>query len=168
MALKPVQMLLKRQLSSCLMQGKTSITESGITVSTDRVLDEIILFFRTDSDEGRSCLDAMGSRFCDCLVFYTKESEQEEMLCFLELKANGLKDAKVQIDKTHQKVKMLLVTKKLQATYMACICMRRQAPLGDMRHVEELKRTFGRDNVRIKQGIKDDTRLGDFFRKRTT
>lgn len=50
------------------------------------------------------------------------------------------------------------------ATYMACICMRRQAPSGDMRHAEEPKRTFGRDKVRIKH----DKYLGEFFRKRTT
>lgn len=158
-------MLLKQQLSPCLIQGKTSITESGITVSTDRILDEIILFYRTDSDEGRTCLGAMGSRLCDCLVFYTKESESEEILCFLELKAAGLKDAKEQIIQTHQKIKTLLDMNMLQATHMACICMRRQAPLGDMRHIDELKRRFGKDKIRIKQGIDHDKKLGDFFRR---
>lgn len=96
MAPTPLLTLLQQQLSECLMQG-TSISESGLTVSTDKLSGEIILFFRIDSIAGRRGLGMEDLKVCDCLVFYAKENEQREMLCFLELKAAGLDKATQQI-----------------------------------------------------------------------
>ena len=163
---KPLKALLEEFLSQCQMNG-TSITASGIKVSTNKHTDEDIIFFDIDSPEGRACLEmnVEGLKICDCLVFYSKETELEEKLCFLELKAAGLEEAKNQIISVHRKVKQILHTKSIQqVTLMACICMRRHVPTGDMRYAEELKNIFGRNNVHVKSGItKPYTKLGDDF-----
>lgn len=98
---------LEEQLFSCKLQG-TSITEAGITVSTDRVAEEVILFFRIDSEVGRVCLNLVDQKVCDCLIFYAKEPVSTEVLCFLELKAAGLNEAIKQIINAHRKIKQLL------------------------------------------------------------
>jgi len=163
---KPLLALLKQRLSSCLMTG-TSITESGLTVSMKRKLDEIVHFFRIDSDGGRRELGMVDLKVCDCLVIYTKEIERDEVLCFLELKGGRLDDAKEQIISTHGKVTQILNTERIQQNVIlkVCICMRQQAPSGFVRHEAELKRLFGRDHVRLKFGVKHYKELGDFFRK---
>lgn len=169
MAPNLVYNLLKQRLAACLMEGTTSITEYGITVSTERLSGEIILFFRIDSDAGRICLDMVGLKACDCLVFYTRETEQEEKLCFLELKGNGLASAVQQIVSAHRKIKLLLEANHIQnVTLIACICMRHQVPQGDLRHADELKRYFGKGNVHLKCGRKHYTELGLLFRKRAS
>ena len=162
---KPLLALLKQRLSSCLMAG-TSITESGLTVSMERKLDEIIHFFRVDSDGGRRELDMVGLKVCDCLIIYTKEMKQDEVLCFLELKGGRLDDAKEQIMSTQGKVKQILSAERIQQNIIlkACICMRQQAPSGFMRHEAELKRLFGKEHVRLKFGVKHYKELGDFLR----
>ncbi len=169
MAPKPLLALLKQRLSSCLMTG-TSITESGLTISTNRLSDEIIYFYRVDSEEGRRDLDMVDAKVCDCLILYIKEIEPDETLCFLELKGARLDDAKEQIISTHRKLKQMVETEYIQQNIIlkACVCMRQQAPSGSMRHEAELKRVFGKDNVHLKYGLnKHYTKLGDdFLRKR--
>ncbi len=165
MVQKPLLVFLKQKLSSCLMAG-TSITESGLTVSMERKSDEIVHFFRIDSVGGRYALDMINLKVCDCLVIYTKEVEQDEVLCFLELKGGRLDDAKEQIISTHSKVKQILRAERIQQNiiFKVCICMRQQAPSGFIRHEAELKRLFGKNHVRLKFGVKHYKELGDFFR----
>ncbi len=165
---KPLLELLKQRLSSCQMTG-TRITESGLTVSTDKMLDEIIFFFRVDSEAGRRNLDMVGLKVCDCLVFYMKEIEPGENLCFLELKGARLDDAAEQIINTYHKIKQILDTERIRQniTLKACVCKRQQAPSGYMRHEATLKNKFGRGNVLLKFGTKHYKELGDFLRKRT-
>ena len=158
--------ILKQQLAACQLSG-TSITESGITVSTNRLPEEIIFFFRTDSEAGRAGLGMAGdAKACDCLVFYAKKDEIGELLCLLELKAADIGAAKEQIKRVHEKVKQLIITHQLQHIILtACICMRHQAPAGDMHHIKELRQIFGKGNVHLKSGVKKYTELGSFLRK---
>ena len=164
MAPTPLLTLLQQQLSECLMQG-TSISESGLTVSTDKLSGEVILFFRIDSIAGRSALGMEDLKVCDCLVFYAKENEQREMLCFLELKAAGLDKATQQILSVYRKVKQLLETNHIQFVILkVCICMRHQVPAGELRHAKELKRIFGPDNVHLKFGTRHYKQFGLLLR----
>lgn len=166
MASQPLSALLLQILSSCQLNG-TSITESGISVSTNKLPGEIISFFRIDSDSGRNSLGMVGLPCCDCLIFYTKQGTIRELVCFLELKAAGLKAAKQQIMSVYPKIKQLIDENRLQSTTLtACICMRHQAPLGDLRYADELKKTFGRENVHLKFGVRHYEGLGQFMRGR--
>lgn len=168
MAPTPLLTLLQQKLSSCLMQG-TSISESGLTVSTDKLSGEVILFFRIDSAAGRSSLGMEDLKVCDCLVFYATENEQREMLCFLELKAAGLDKAAQQILSVYRKIKLLLETNRIQlVTLKACVCMRHQVPLGDLRYAGELKRVFGPGNVHLKFGTRHYQQFGIILRSKTT
>ena len=165
MASKPLRALLEQRLELCKMTG-TSITEDGITVSADKLNGEFILFFRIDSEAGRNCLDMAGLRACDCLVFYTLETQQEEDLCLLELKAAGLDQAAEQIFSAYYKVKQLLATSHIQcATWKAFVCLRHNVPAGDLRHVAKLKSHFGKDNFSYKTVKKQYKEFGSFLRR---
>lgn len=75
MSTKRMLVVLRQHLATCQMSG-TSITEAGITVSTNRFTEEIIFFFRTDSDAGRAGLGmATDTKACDCLVFMPKKTK---------------------------------------------------------------------------------------------
>ena len=160
---KPLQVLLKKHLLSCILEG-TKIKESGITVSTDRKPGEVIFFFRLDSDEGRKALQMVNDRCCDCLVFYTKEGKKSEILCFLELKGAGLNHAVNQIISAYQPIKKLLDANRIQNVILiACICMRHQSP-PEMRVLAKLKPIFSR-HVYTKFGTNEYKDLGTLFRK---
>lgn len=164
--MKTVEKVLDEHLLPCKMT-KRSITESGLTVSTDIRPGEIIIFFRIDCADGRLCLGMdKDSKCCDGLVFYVAINVRNEKLCFLELKAAKLKDAKEQIVKAYDHVKQLLDAEHVSdAVQMACICMKNQASPSEMRNIDELKRIFGKNNVRLKTGVKHDKELGDFLRR---
>ncbi len=166
MAVQTVKKMLDEHLQLCKTTDR-SITESGLTVSTDIRPGEVIIFFRIDCADGRLRLgmDA-DSKCCDGLIFYVQINERNEKLCFLELKAARLKDAKEQIIKVYNHVKQLLDAERISdVIQMACICMKNQASPSDMRNIDDLKRLFGRNNVRLKTGIRHDKQLGDFLRK---
>jgi len=161
---KPLLILLKQRLASCQMPG-TSITESGIIVSTERFSGEIILFFRIDSNAGRNSLNMAGLRVCDCLVFYTQEQIPEEKLCFLELKSAGIGEAREQIVSTYHKIVSLLTTSHIQSvTLMAFICMRKDVPPGDRHHLIKLKHQIQAE-VQYKVVRKQYKEFGSFLRR---
>jgi hypothetical protein len=162
---KPLRTLLKQRLAHCKMSG-TSITDHGITVSTNKLPGECIIFFRTDSDVGRNCLDIASSRACDCLVFYALETQQEENLCLLELKKPAkIGDAKEQILAVYEAVKKILDNSHVQnATWKAFICLSHNVPAGDLHHIDELKRSI-KGKVKYKIVAKRYTELGSFLRR---
>lgn len=59
MASDSMRTLLSVTLAGCFVKG-TSVTESGLTVSTNTLPGETILFFKTDSNAGRECLGITG------------------------------------------------------------------------------------------------------------
>ena len=69
MASDSMHALLSVTLAGCFVRG-TSVTESGLTVSTDRLPGEIILFFKTDSPEG----PYLGLMFASSMVSSTTRS----------------------------------------------------------------------------------------------
>ena len=109
MASHSMRTLLSEKLAGCFVRG-TSVTESGLTVSTDRLPGEIILFFKTDSPEGRQSLGITGENLkaCDCLVLYAKENNRAEIACFIELKGKKLEIAVKQAINTFRHAKMLI------------------------------------------------------------
>lgn len=171
---KPMLVLLNGTLQSCCQKG-TSVNESGLTVSTERLPGEIILFFHTDCPEGRKSLSMVGEgvKVCDYLVLYLKDGEDREIVCFLELKGKNLGDAKEQVFSTEQRVLALAKEKisqerlKSSIGWKVCICLHGQAPRNRTRIEDELKDKFGKDNVRIKHGVKHDKLFGEFLRKKT-
>lgn len=171
---KPMLVLLNGTLQSCCQKG-TSVNESGLTVSTERLPGETILFFHTDCPEGRKSLGMVeaGIQVCDYLVLYLKDGEGREIVCFLELKGKKLDDAINQVLSTHQRVVALAREKidrqQLQNNvgWKACICLHGQAPRNGARIENQLIEKFGKSNVRIKHGIKHDKLLGEFLREKT-
>lgn len=169
MASHSMRALLSVTLAGCFVSG-TSVTESGLTVSTDRLSGEIILFFKTDSPEGRLSLGITGENLkaCDCLVLYAKENNRAEIACFLELKGKKLEVAVKQVINTFRHAKMLVereVEREQQnyITWKVCICMHGQAPRNDQRSVDQLIKEF-KSHVRIKHGVKHYKELGSFLR----
>lgn len=171
MASESIFVLLTGRLGSCRIDG-TSVRESGLVVSTETFSGETILFFHIDSLEGRRCLgmpDA-GAKACDYLVFYAKNSDDKEIVCFLELKGKKLDDAIKQVLSTHQRILVLAkeeVDRKQQALifWKVCICLHGQAPRSGQHSVDELIKRFGRDNVLVKHGVKHYKLLGTFLRE---
>ncbi|MEO8974056.1 MAG: hypothetical protein ABI406_20910 [Ktedonobacteraceae bacterium] len=169
MASKPMLTFLEATLQYCYV-AKTSVHEEGLTVSTEKLAGETILFFNTDCDEGRKTLHMVeqGQKICDYLIFYTKDNEKREIVCYLELKGGKLENAKKQVLNTHKRVRVLSEDKlgKLiePVIWKACICLHGQAPRNGQRIVDELISIFGKNNVRIKHGVKHFKLLGEFLR----
>jgi len=70
MTSKPMHFFLKDTFPVCYIR-RTSVTESGLTVSIETLPGETVLFFHMDSDEGREKLNMVGEgiKVCDYLVF---------------------------------------------------------------------------------------------------
>ncbi len=173
MASKPMLTLLINRLEVCLIEG-TRVRESGLTVSTETLPGETILFFHTDCDEGRRNLNmvGVGLKVCDYLVFYTKDDENKETVCFLELKGKRLEDATKQVISTYNRVKSLSREEIGRdqypyITWKVCICMHGQAPRDTQRIADQLIEKFGKGNILIKHGTKHYQLLGVFLRKQT-
>lgn len=173
-AVKPMQDFLNSALKVCLCSG-TSVNESGLAVSAEKKQNEVILFFHIDCSDGRKCLNMLsdGVRICDYLVFYTKDNDQKEVVCFLELKGGKEKDAVEQIMSTYAGFKRLIVkndsgqqSKVVEnALLKACICFHGTSPRLDPDARKKLKEVF-RQNVLIKHGInKPFKQLSDFLRQ---
>src|SRR5205085_6238315 len=134
MASKPMFTLIEATLQTCRIEG-TSVRESGLTVSTETQPGEMILFFHIDQDEGRKYLKMVGEslKICDYLVFYTKDDEDRELVCLLELKGRKLEDAVKQVLNTHRHIRALsnekIPLKQHQhIAWKICICLHGQAP----------------------------------------
>ena len=158
MGLKSMSTMFSNVLQQCL-EPRTSAHKIGITVSTEVLAGEIIIFYHTDCKEGRKGLNAEleGNKICDYLILFTKDEVDYEIVCFLELKGKNLETAIQQIERTHQYVKDLsrLKFKKynLNINWRVCICLRRSASNANQRKRNELIQKFGGDNVVIKHGI---------------
>lgn len=170
MASESMFVLLTGRLDSCRIAG-TSVRESGLVVSTECFSGETILFFHIDSPEGRQCLKLLGegAKACDYLVFYAKSDDDKEVICFLELKGKKLEDAIKQVLSTYQQVVVLTkegVDRQQHAHifWKVCICMHGQAPRPGQQTVDQLIKTFGRENVLVKHGVKHYKLLGVFLR----
>ena len=170
-----MQVFLKERLQACCIDG-TRVRESGLTVSTEVLAGEIVLFFHIDSKDGRKNLNMTveGSRICDYIVFYTKDSVDREIVCFLELKGKHLDEAVKQILSTYQRVQELSkekIDKKQhqQITWKACIFLHGHAPRNGQSSIDRLiKELGGKKNILIRHGIKQYTLLGQFFRESTS
>lgn len=163
--------LLNDKFAVCLIAG-TSVRESGLTVSTETFPGETILFFHIDSDEGRQKLKLVGAglKICDYIVLYTKDNEQKEAVCFLELKGKKLEDAIKQVLSTQEALHSLIKEKinKRQhqhITWKVCICLHGHAPRPGQHNIDELVKKFGKNNILIKHGMKQYKLLGDFLRE---
>jgi hypothetical protein len=165
--------LLKTQLSACMI-AKTHVSESGLTVSIQRLPGEIIPFFRTDSNTARECLK-MGledKKSCDYLILYTleKNNSQREVVCFLELKGVDFDHAVKQICNTYKYVDALSKRELQQDQYQRVVCsasiiMHNSAPTeAETRGRKKLKELFGGDNVHVRHVRKHYDKLGDFLR----
>jgi hypothetical protein len=172
---KPMLTFLSTTFQACLMNG-TSVQESGLKVSAEKQRDENILFFRTDCNNGRKCLNMMeeGRKICDYIVFYTKNQVKREVVCFLELKGSREDDAIRQVLSTQAGI-LALIKSKIglkeythvveHVVWKVCICLHGQTPTGNQRAKEELLKKFGTGNVRIKYGVKHFKLLADILRE---
>ena len=158
---KPLHDFLNAHLKNCCTQ-KTSAQESGIQVRTEPLLGEKILFFHTDCDEGRTCLKmkltgASSNKICDYLIYYTKDDQERETVCFLELRSTDLASATEPIKDVHKQTNMLIrdeIPGKCHEdfAFRVCICLRSQAPSTGQHIKNLLIQTFGKGNVEIKHG----------------
>jgi hypothetical protein len=170
MTAKPVIIVLKPLLQSCLIPG-TKVHENGLTVSIEPKKDEKIYFFHTDCDEGNRCLgmNKLEKEECnDYLVFYTKEKGVNEVFCFLELKGKDIQKAKQQVINTHKCIKSLLKDKISQQQqnpiWSVYICLSNSAPQETQKVQNELAILFGKGRVRIRTVVrKDNTSFPQFL-----
>jgi hypothetical protein len=172
MTTKPVLSFLEATLCTCRIAG-TSVRESGLAVSTEVLSGETIFFFKTDGPEGRKCLAMLreGVKICDYLIFYTRDNEVREIICFLELKGKKLENAAKQVISTFSHFSSLApeVMRRRESGQFSCmvyICLHGQAPRNGQRCENQLKEIFGKGNVRIKHGVKHDRSIGTFLRQK--
>lgn len=157
---KPLHAFLITNFQTCRKHGTSTNREHGLKVSTETLEGETIVFFHTDSNEGRTCLRITnpGYKVCDYLIYYSKEDKQNEIACLLELKGTNLEDAKKQVTETHRHLKVLLSAEfrsdePQNLIWKICICLHSHAPSINQRIRDELIRNYGRKNVEIKHGI---------------
>jgi hypothetical protein len=134
-------------------------------------LGETILFFRTDSGEGRKKLNMLQEnlKICDYVVYYAKSDEEKEIICFLELKGKKLEEAARQVISTCYHVNALIKQQIAENQHQkfvrkVCICLHGQASRLKQSLNDQLIKEFGKDNIRIKHGITHDKELGSFLR----
>ncbi len=168
---KPLHAFLETNLQSCRKHGTSTNREGGIRVSTETLEGETIIFFHTDSDEGRQCLriTSQGKKVCDYLIYYSKEDKQTEIAWLLELKGTNLEDAKKQVTETYGHLKVLLDAKFRSGepqglTWRICICLHNHAPSVNQRIRNELKESYGNKNVEILHG-RAQYNIGPFLRR---
>ena len=170
MASKLVLSFFNATLQACFIEG-TRVRESGLIVSTEVLAGETILFFHIDCEDGRNSLGiaGKGAKICDYLVFYTKDDDSKEIICLLELKGKDLNSAIEQIIQTYRNIHVMakehLGKHVQQIRWKTCICMHGQAPRNRQSDRDTLIRVFGKENVRIKHGVKHDAELGFFLRE---
>lgn len=175
MASKPMYTFLDSRLANCRIQ-RTSVQESGIRVSTQPTEDEKIVFFHTDTDEGRECLEMRiegesSEKICDYLIYYTREGRYSEIVCFLELKGTDLAKAEKQVVITLIQTRTLM-QKEIHSKYLQnfifriCICLRSQAPSTSQRIRDSLIQNFGGRNIEIRHGVKRHD-IGPLLRRDT-
>ena len=167
MAFESMCSLLSTLLEECLVSG-TSARDAGVTVSMDKLAGEKVFFYKIDGREGREKLKMIGEgiKICDHLVVYGKENERKEVVCYIEIKGKNVALAKEQILETHKHVKPLAKEEIAKESYQqlvwkVCICLHGSAPQRNQRLEDELIKTFGKENIRIKR----DVMLGDFLRR---
>jgi hypothetical protein len=167
--------LLHEKLIDCKID-KTSVTESGLTVNLERLRDEIIPFFHTDSPQARKILSMPddNQKSCDYFVVYTKASNNaKEIACFLELKGKNFEQAVKQVCNTYKHIKILLEQYLEKAhhqkvIYSVSICMhgRAPSPKAALQGREQLKNIFcvTDQHIEIRHGCRKHN-LGNFIRR---
>ena len=175
MEYKSLLSLLYEKLVDCRI-NKTSVTESGLTVNIERLRDEIVLFFHTDSPTARKILNMPddNQKSCDYFVMYTKECHNaKEITCFLELKGKNFEQAVKQVCNTYRYVRILLEqylekSQHHKVIYSVSICMhgRAPSPKAELQGRKQLKSIFciTDQHIEIKHGCHRHN-LGNFLRR---
>jgi hypothetical protein len=171
-----MQALLQSHFPNCLQSG-TSVSESGLTISIKPSKDETIQFYCTDCDHARKklCMVREERTSCDYVVLYARnmQSNEKELLCFLELKGSDIKHAAEQIRNTCKYVHTFWKDKleRKQHEYVvqcACICLHgRGSYLRDQIRARQLLRPIfsNEDYVEVKRVNDKYKELGQFLRK---
>ncbi len=172
MPMKPLHAFLVANLQGCRKSG-TSASERGLRVSTERLTGETIIFFHTDSDEGRECLriTSIDNKVCDYFIYYSMDGRRSEIVCLLELKGTNLEDAEKQVRETHEHLKLLfnalMYNDNQNLIWRVCICLHNHAPNVNQRIRDRLKRDYGRGNVEIRHGVSHHD-IGPLLRRDST
>lgn len=157
-------------LSPCLIPG-TSFTDNGITVNVRPKKGESVKFFAIDEKSNpKSTIRkelGMQGRICDLVVYYLKEANHEDALCFVELKGKKIDDALEQIIETSKALEGCREAENPgNMKWKAYILIGIASPVRiDPAIIKILKAKFGDKDIgwRItKKNDKDD--LGNFLR----
>jgi hypothetical protein len=171
-----MQVLLQTHFPNCLQPG-TSVSESGLTVSIKPSKDETIQFYCADCHHTRSklCMTREEQTSCDYVVLYTKniQSNEKELLCFLELKGKDIRHAAEQIRNAYKHVYTFWKDKleKKHHEYVvqcACICLHGRGPyLRDLIRAQQLlQQVFSdKDYIEVRRVNDKYRELGQFLRK---
>jgi len=151
-------------LSSCLIPGKTSYTEDGVTITLQPQNGETILFFSIDDQSNPNCklrpllgLAQAGMKICDLIVFYANDTER--IICFVELKGSNIQTAKDQVINTFITFNAKL-NSSLTFTAKTYIVHKGSTPQEIEKYKQELENKFGKGNYDINR----DPDLGKFIR----
>ncbi|MBZ8179733.1 hypothetical protein [Oscillatoria salina] len=143
-------------LSGCLLPGKTSFKEEGVSINIQPESGETILFFSIDDQVNTQCklrqllgMNKEKTRICDLLVFYAKEDRR--IICFVELKRSGkLGDAVEQVINTSKYFQQFLNKNKYlnQSNYLskAFIILEGSVPKEYQEYKDKLDNAFGKNN----------------------
>lgn len=143
-------------LNGCLLPGKTSFTEEGVSINIKPESGETILFFSIDDQRNPNCrfrqllgMNQEEMRICDLLIFYAKEDRR--IVCFVELKRSGkLGDAVEQVINTSKYFQQFLNKNKYlnQSNYLskAFIILEGSVPKEYRGYKDKLDNAFGENN----------------------
>jgi hypothetical protein len=154
-------------LSGCLLPGKTSHREDGVEIRVEPASGETVLFFSIDSDKNPKCklrqilgLDQSGMKSCDLIVFYARENEN--IICFVELKGRKIENAKEQVINTYIYFSKVFKKSDLSLNFVPKAYIKSDSSLPKEldKYKQELKATFGEGNYDINR----DSDLGKFLR----
>jgi hypothetical protein len=155
-------------LSPCLIP-RTTFTDNGITVNVRPQKGESVKFFVIDekSNPKSTLRKALGmhGRICDLVVYYLKEGNRGDALCFVELKGKKIDDALEQILETFEALEGCSESSG-HTKWKAYILIGIASPIKlDPGSIKILRAKFGDKDIgwRItKKNDKDD--LGSFLR----
>jgi hypothetical protein len=157
------------------LSPETRVSESGATVSAQRISGESILFFDIkDPAQANLIREDWGMAnkpLCDCIVFYSKPSNNKKIFCLVELKGSNVAHAADQIKITHAHMLSALrgtmnakycshLVKSSELIWKAYILVHGSAPQDTRQIRQDLEKIFGKNNVLIRK----DSDISTFLR----
>jgi hypothetical protein len=134
--------MLNRLVWGCYTRH-TKVVECGLGVVIQPEDDERVLFFKTDSPDGRACLQIPTTDvICDLVIFVRQQAKNKPTVLFVELKGGDANHAADQIEKTFKAVRNFFPQSSIFSTpeAFAVIVMATSSPPNKQKLIDRLEK----------------------------